>query len=118
MTAGTDNDDGQRSSNKQVEIKPPLLVATDLALKNINKEHLPLNTQLLISYDIPLKKDIYQKRLNSVFGGSKERTDKTALSIVVFFVVAGEMEAFRALENMSQVSIQEMHVQPADIFNN
>ncbi len=53
--------------------------------------------------------------MTSVFGGSKERR-RGARSVVIDFVVAGELPAFRARERFSTHPIHEMPVHVPDIF--
>lgn len=57
--------------------------------------------------------EVYTRRLSTMFGGGKER--RAHRSIVIDFVVAGELASFRATERMSGL-IQELPVHAADIF--
>jgi hypothetical protein len=56
------------------------------------------------------------RRMSSVFGGAKERRGTKGMYVVIDFVVAGFMDAFRELESFSVVPIQEMPVQVNDMF--
>ncbi|MEW5299216.1 MAG: hypothetical protein WDW36_002251 [Sanguina aurantia] len=90
-----------------------VLVTTDVCLRSISKDSLPLGVPLVVQYDLPFKKEVYTRRLSTMFGGGKER--RAHRSIVIDFVVAGELASFRATERMSGL-IQELPVHAADIF--
>lgn len=59
--------------------------------------------------------DIFLRRISSMFGGSKERR-RAVKSVVIDFVVAGELPAFRARERYTSAPIHEMPVHVPDIF--
>lgn len=63
--------------------------------------------------------DVLQRRLTAVFGSSKERARRTgqrSRPVVIDFVVAGELAAFRARERFSNTPVLEMPVHVPDIF--
>lgn len=95
---------------------PPALVTTDVALKALPKEVLPLGLALLIHYDLPTRKDVLQRRISAVFGGGKERRGAVAGPLMVCFVVAGQVGEFRALERFSGGPIMEVPLHVPDMF--
>ncbi|KAI8472627.1 MAG: hypothetical protein J3K34DRAFT_453765 [Monoraphidium minutum] len=92
-----------------------VLATTDVCLKALPKELLPIGLPLLIQYDIPTSKDAFTRRVSSVFGGSKERR-RAQRCVVIDFVVAGELPAFRARERFSTAPVLEMPVHVPDIL--
>lgn len=59
--------------------------------------------------------DIYLRRLGAVFGASRERK-RGPRPVIIDFVVAGEMERFRARERFSSAGIRALPVHVPDIF--
>lgn len=51
-----------------------------------------------------------------MFGASKERSRKGSRLVVIDFVVAGQLAAFRSRERMSGLAVQEMPVHVPDVF--
>jgi translation initiation factor 4A len=93
-----------------------VLVASDICLKGIPRELLPLGLPLLIQYDLPSSKDVLSRRIGAVFGSSKERGRRAGKQVVIDFVAAGEVAAFRARERLSSAPVMEMPVHVPDIF--
>lgn len=62
-----------------------------------------------------LPQEVYQRRVSSIFGASKQRR-RGGRGVVVDFVVAGQLAAFRARERFSSQPIHEMPVHVPDIF--
>uniref|UniRef100_A0A6T8U2J1 Helicase C-terminal domain-containing protein n=1 Tax=Chlamydomonas leiostraca TaxID=1034604 RepID=A0A6T8U2J1_9CHLO len=92
-----------------------VLAATDVCLKTLPRELLPLGASLLIQYDMPHKKEVLARRMSSVFGGGRDR--RGAAPITIHFVVAGEAAQFRAVEKYTAPAmIAEMPVHVADVF--
>jgi hypothetical protein len=60
--------------------------------------------------------DVYVRRILSTFGGAKERRGVRSAQVVIDFVVAGLLGAFRELEGFSLSPVQEMPVQVNDMF--
>lgn len=60
--------------------------------------------------------EVLQRRLGCVFGTSKERSKKGSRLVVIDFVVAGQLAAFRSRERMSSLTVQEMPVHVPDVF--
>lgn len=60
--------------------------------------------------------EVLQRRLGCVFGSSKERSRKGGRLVVIDFVVAGQLAAFRARERMTSLAVQEMPVHVPDVF--
>lgn len=93
-----------------------MLVTSDVVLKNLSKDLLPLGLPLLLQYDLPASRDVLQRRLAAVFGSSKERGRRSGRQVVIDFVTAGDVAAFRARERMSSAPVLEMPVHVPDIF--
>ncbi len=94
-----------------------VLVATDVCLKVAPKELLPLGMQLLVQFDLPPSKEVQQRRVSAVMGGSRERRQRPHPGpVVIDFVVAGELPLFRAVEDFSTAPIREMPVHVPDIL--
>lgn len=60
--------------------------------------------------------EVLQRRLGCVFGSSKERNRKGTRLVVIDFVVAGQLSAFRNRERFSSLAVSEMPVHVADVF--
>lgn len=57
---------------------------------------------------LPLQ-EVLQRRLGCVFGSSKERNRKGTRLVVIDFVVAGQLPAFRNRERMSSLAVDYLH---------
>ncbi|WIA19248.1 hypothetical protein OEZ85_003885 [Tetradesmus obliquus] len=93
-----------------------VLVASDACLKGLPRDLLPLGLPLLIQYDLPASKDVLSRRIGAVFGSSKERGRRAGRQVVIDFVAAGEVAAFRARERLSSAPVMEMPVHVPDMF--
>ncbi|GLC59546.1 hypothetical protein PLESTB_001499000 [Pleodorina starrii] len=91
-----------------------VLVITDVCLKALPKELLPLGVCLLVEFDLPPSKEVYSRRLSAVFGGGKDR--RSARCVVVDMVEAGAIGAFRALESFTAGPVAEMPVRVGDML--
>lgn len=61
------------------------------------------------------KKEMLTRRVSCVFGGGRDR--RSAATITIHFVVAGEASQFRAVEKYTAPAvIAEMPVHVADVF--
>lgn len=123
-----------------------VLAATDVCLRALPRELLPVGLPLLVQYDVPPTKDVFSRRLAAVFGGGKDRRarqqgggggsggggsgsggggtgggsggarQQQRAPVVIDFVVAGELPAFRARERFSAAPVLEMPVHAPDIL--
>jgi translation initiation factor 4A len=113
-----DNNTTSPPSNQATNInKKPIYiyVTTDPCLKVLSKENTPLQPALLINYDPPAKKEIHLRRIGNTVGN---RSTAAGRRLVIHFVVAGHIEAFRAVEEFAgDKPILEMPVHVADIFD-
>lgn len=63
-----------------------------------------------------LLQEVFQRRLGCVFGSSKERSRRGNKLVVIDFVLAGQLAAFRERERMSGIVVQEMPVHVPDVI--
>jgi hypothetical protein len=92
-----------------------VLATTDAGLRAVPKDLLPLSPTLLISYDLPPRKELYLRRIQSVLG-SRASAARGCRRIAVNFAVAGQLEEFRQVEEWAEKPIEGMPVHVADIF--
>lgn len=90
-----------------------VLATTDSGLRALPKELLPLAPSLLVSYDLPTRKETYLRRLSSVLGS---RSSAGGKRIAVNFAAAGQLDDFRQVEQFSEKPIEQMPVHVSDIF--
>jgi hypothetical protein len=64
----------------------------------------------------PAAQDVFSRRVASVFGASKERRRSVQRAVVIDFIAAGEMPAFRARERFSTAPVLEMPVHVPDVL--
>lgn len=93
-----------------------VLVTTDVCLKASPKELLPLGVPLLVQFDLARQKEAFQRRVSALCGSGKERRSAAWPSIIIDFVSAGEVAAFRTSETWTAGLVREMPVQVAEIF--
>ncbi|CAL8463217.1 g2751 [Coccomyxa elongata] len=87
-----------------------VLLSTDAGMRVAESIGLPLDLALIVHYDLPTRKETYTRRLG-LFARS------AALKVAVYFVVAGEVAAFRTLEGFAgSAVIDVMPVHISDIF--
>lgn len=61
--------------------------------------------------------EVFTRRMSAVFGGSKERRrGPLQRSVIIDFVVAGELPSFRTRERFSTTPVLEMPVHVPDIL--
>jgi len=63
--------------------------------------------------------EVFTRRVATMFGGSKERQRRSPgqrAPVVIDFVVAGELPAFRARERFTTTPVLEMPVHVPDIL--
>jgi hypothetical protein len=101
-----------------------VLVSTDVCIKVLAREGgQQLGTTLLIQYELPAKREHLQRRMAAAFGTAATHAalDSAASHgtrhIVISFVLAGEIPAFRTLEKMAYPTpILEVPVHVGDMF--
>ncbi|KAG1677717.1 hypothetical protein FOA52_001029 [Chlamydomonas sp. UWO 241] len=96
---------------------PSVVVATDVVLRALPKELLPLGLPLLVQYDLPRQKEVYVRRVSSVFGGGKERRNASGRSAVVDLVSAPDVPLFRMAEAWYSGGVRQLPVRVSDIFD-
>lgn len=92
---------------KPEEAQSHLLVATDACLPSQALAEAPLFARLLINYDLPVKKETYQRRLGACFGHSTAGSP----GIVINMLVGGEVALLRSIEEGLGIIIEEMPIQ-------
>ncbi|PRW45444.1 eukaryotic initiation factor 4A [Chlorella sorokiniana] len=110
--------DASPRQGEQAAAEPPfvaVLATTDAGLRAVPKDLLPLSPTLLISYDLPPRKELYLRRIQSVLG-SRASAARGCRRIAVNFAVAGQLEEFRQVEEWAEKPIEGMPVHVADIF--
>ncbi|PNH00687.1 hypothetical protein TSOC_013475, partial [Tetrabaena socialis] len=50
-----------------------VLVLTDVCLKALPKDQLPVGVSLVVEFELPPTKEVYLRRLSALFGGGKDR---------------------------------------------
>ncbi|GIL65928.1 hypothetical protein Vafri_19560 [Volvox africanus] len=91
-----------------------VLALTDVCLKALPKELLPLGISLLVEFDLPPSKEVYTRRVSALFGSGKERRSQRC--VVVDMVEAGAIGVFRNLESFAASPVMEMPVRVGDMF--
>ncbi|GAB4821437.1 hypothetical protein N2152v2_008483 [Parachlorella kessleri] len=91
-----------------------VLATTDVCLRVISKDLVPLNPTLLVSYDPPTRKDVYLRRVTAVLGSRAAAGGRPR--IAVYFAAAGQLEELRAVEGFAERPLQEMPVHVTDIL--
>ena len=85
-----------------------LLVATDAALKSLGGRS--LGVRLLVHYDLPGRREVYTRRALAL------ATKPASCCASVHFAVAGLLEELRMVEGFAAARLEEMPLQPAEIF--
>eukprot|EP00897_Mesotaenium_endlicherianum_P005334 jgi/Mesen1/4829/ME000243S03999 len=111
-----------------------ILIATDVCLPMSHFGEPMLGARLLINYDLPPKKEAYVRRLSACvshhaaaasFGrastgsaGAIGALSSTSLigGIVINFVVAGEVDALRNIEESCNIIIEEMPINISELL--
>jgi hypothetical protein len=91
-----------------------VVVASDACLRALPKPLTPLGLPLLLSLELPPSRDVLQRRLAAVFGGSRQRGRGRA--ILIDLVSAGETAAFRTRERASSAPVSQMPLHAPDVF--
>eukprot|EP00198_Chlamydomonas_reinhardtii_P000321 XP_001689656.1 predicted protein [Chlamydomonas reinhardtii] len=99
---------------REVEQLPCVLATTDVCLKALPKDLLPVGVSLVVEYELPPSKELYSRRMQTLFGGGKDR--RAQRCVVVDMVEAGAVGAFRALEGFAASPVLEMPVRVEDMF--
>lgn len=84
-----------------------LLVVTDACLPSQALAESPLFARLLINYDLPAKKEAYQRRVAACFGHPTAGSQ----GIVISMLVGGEVSLLRNIEEGCGIIIEEMPIQ-------
>lgn len=93
-----------------------VLVVSDVGLRALEGRGMPPPPPLLLHYDLPARKDVYTRRA-AVANRARGWAGRPA--IVVYFVVAGQVADFRAVEEHAGgggTAIAEMPVHVAELF--
>ncbi|KAL1354695.1 hypothetical protein AAHE18_05G060600 [Arachis hypogaea] len=88
-----DDDDKERTSH--------MIIVTDACLPLLSSGECPLNAHLLINYDLPPKKETYGRRLATCLSPD---------GVVINMVVGGEVVTLKAIEESSNIVMQEMPI--------
>ncbi|KXZ55248.1 hypothetical protein GPECTOR_3g388 [Gonium pectorale] len=91
-----------------------VLVLTDVCLKALPKELLPVGVSVLVEFDLPPSKEVYARRVSTLFGSGRDR--RSQRRVVIDMVEAGSIGAFRALESFVASPVLEMPVRVEDMF--
>lgn len=101
---------------EDVVVEHPLniLLTTDAPLQSILRLHCdPIGPTLLIHYDLPRRKEEYNKRSHCILG-SRTRSGRRRISIS--FVEAGKIDELQLFEEFADRTLREMPVHVTDIF--
>ncbi|KAH7372794.1 hypothetical protein KP509_17G021500 [Ceratopteris richardii] len=102
------NRSAEENFNKEEqEASSHLLVVTDVCLPSQAFGEPHLSARLLINYDLPLKKEAYQRRLAACLG----HPTGGSLGIVINMLVGGEVALLRNIEEGCGIIIEEMPIQ-------
>ncbi|MED6197314.1 hypothetical protein PIB30_055510 [Stylosanthes scabra] len=95
------------TEDEEKEATSHMIIVTDACLPLVSSGESPLNAHLLINYDLPGKKETYSRRLSSCLSGD---------GIVINMVVGGEVVTLKAIEDATNIVMQEMPMQILDIL--
>eukprot|EP00249_Psilotum_nudum_P015479 c25348_g1_i3 orf=187-858(+) len=90
-----------------------VLVVTDACLPSQSFGEAPLSARVVINFDLPFKKETYQRRLISCLGLTAGGVQMLAGGIAINMVVGGEVALLRNIEEGCSIIIDEM---PIHIF--
>mmetsp|Transcript_43126 Transcript_43126/g.102370 ORF Transcript_43126/g.102370 Transcript_43126/m.102370 type:complete len:247 (-) Transcript_43126:1748-2488(-) len=100
--------------------KARVLAVTDVCCRATQRELQGTGIRLLISYDLPLRKDVHQRRLSALFGPKGKRgggrPPPGASRSVLHVVAAGEARVFREIEQYTGAPIVEVPVRVSDML--
>lgn len=108
--------DGSNAVDTGADQRLRILVMTDIPLRIVNKELLPLAPALLINYDIPVRREDYVRRIAGVLGGRSSRGAGGAPRLTVNFLEAGRVGELKQLEAFAEKEVMEMPVHVWDVF--
>lgn len=98
----------EENTNMEVqEAHSHLLVATDACLPSQALAESPFSARLLINYDLPVKKEAYQRRLAACLGHPAGGSS----GIVISMLVGGEVALLRNIEEGCGIIMEEMPIQ-------
>ncbi|MED6167427.1 hypothetical protein PIB30_002396 [Stylosanthes scabra] len=93
--------------DEEKEATSHMIIVTDACLPLLSSGESPLNAHLLINYDLPPKKETYSRRLSTCL---------SADGVVINMVVGGEVVTLKAIEDATNIVMQEMPMQILDIL--
>jgi len=91
-----------------------VMALTDVCLKTSGKQLQAAGVQLLVNFDMPTRKELYQRRLSCLPGAKGGRSARGGA--VVHLVVAGEVAAFRTIETYTLGTIMHAPVEISEIL--
>ncbi|XP_010666624.2 uncharacterized protein LOC104883764 isoform X1 [Beta vulgaris subsp. vulgaris] len=92
--------------NEEEGPKSHMVVVTDACLP-ITPSESPLPARVLINYELPVKKEIYMRRMAACLASD---------GIVINMVVGGEVVTLKSIEEGSNLIIAEMPIQVSEIL--
>eukprot|EP00252_Welwitschia_mirabilis_P002584 TRINITY_DN12532_c0_g1_i1.p1 TRINITY_DN12532_c0_g1~~TRINITY_DN12532_c0_g1_i1.p1 ORF type:complete len:215 (+),score=30.44 TRINITY_DN12532_c0_g1_i1:120-764(+) len=98
-----------------------VLITTDACLPMPSLGEAPLFAQILINFDLPLKKEAYLRRLISCTSGSSlscntSTSFQNQVPIVINMVVGAEVATLKVIEEGCNIIIEEMPIQISEMF--
>ncbi|CAO2830877.1 unnamed protein product [Amaranthus hypochondriacus] len=88
------------------ELKSHMVVVTDACLPIASTES-PVPARVLINYELPLKKDVYMRRMAACLAPD---------GIVINMVVGGEVVTLKSIEEACNLIIAELPIQVSEIL--
>ncbi|XP_050206462.1 ATP-dependent RNA helicase eIF4A isoform X2 [Mercurialis annua] len=87
--------------------KSHMIVVTDACLPLLATGESPISARVLINYELPMKKEIYARRM---------ATCLAADGIVINMIVGGEVASLKSVEESSSLVIAEMPINISEIL--
>lgn len=97
---------GNEGAEKE-EQKSHMIVATDTCLPLLTSGESPINSSVLINYELPTKKETYMRRMTTCLAAD---------GIVINMVVGGEVVTLKSIEESSNLVIAEMPINIFEMF--
>ncbi|WCJ31124.1 hypothetical protein M5689_012636 [Euphorbia peplus] len=101
---GQSGDDGEIG---KAEDKSHMIVVTDACLPLLASGESSVSARVLINYELPMKKEIYARRMASCLAAD---------GIVINMVVGGEVVTLKSVEESSSLVIAEMPINICEIL--
>ncbi|KAL2652242.1 hypothetical protein R1flu_020370 [Riccia fluitans] len=117
----------QTEREKALEIeartfRSQVLVMTDVCLPSPAFGESPLLARVMINYDLPLKKEIYYRRMVACFGSPAFSSSTGGFSsglfaggLVINVMTGGEVSVLRSIEESSGIVIDEMPINVSEL---